>query len=120
MNDDGVDNFINESESASFAGSAVLKGPNGESLNDEEQRMRKLEKKEMERIANRFKVITPQEFEKNLSLIEQAAGFDKNRPAADSWCGNNATGQSASAPMQGVTSENGGGENDLQTTANQT
>lgn len=118
MNDDGVDNFINESESASYLGSNT-KGPNGENLNDEEQRMRRLEKKEMERIANRFKVITPQEFERNLSLIEQAAGTDKNRPATDSWCGNNAAGQTTSAPMQGVTSENGvGGENDPQTTAN--
>ena len=40
---------------------------------DEEQRIRKLEKKEMERIAQRFKVITPAEFEKNLALVRENA-----------------------------------------------
>jgi len=88
LNDDGVDNFVNESESASLVGYSVLRGPNGEPLNEEEQRMQRLEKKELERIANRFRVITPQEFERNLSMVDQAATTDKNRPAADSWCGN--------------------------------
>ena len=36
-----------------------VKGPNGEVLVDEEQRMRRHERKELERIAKRFKVITP-------------------------------------------------------------
>lgn len=48
--------------------STVMRGPNGEPLAvDEEQRMRRLEKKELEKIARRFKVITPAEFERNLS-----------------------------------------------------
>ena len=47
--------------------STVMRGPNGEPLAvDEEQRMRRLEKKELEKIAKRFKVITPAEFERNL------------------------------------------------------
>ena len=38
LNDDGVDHFINESESQSMAGapSTVMRGPNGEPLNEEE------------------------------------------------------------------------------------
>lgn len=46
--------------------SATIHGPNGEV--DEEQRQKRIEKKELERIARRFKVITPAEFERNLSL----------------------------------------------------
>ena len=41
---------------------------------DEEQRIRKLEKKEIDRIAQRFKVITPAEFEKNLALVGEKRG----------------------------------------------
>ena len=38
LNDDGVNDFINESESQSMVGanSSLVKGPNGEPLNDEE------------------------------------------------------------------------------------
>ena len=69
VNDDGVADFINDSETQSAMGiSTVMRGPNGETIAvDEEQRMRRLEKKELEKIAKRFKVITPAEFERNLS-----------------------------------------------------
>ena len=91
LNDDGVADFINESESQSMAGGAstVMRGPNGEALNEEEQRMRRLERKELERISRRFRVITPAEFEKNMAAAgdlkgSEAAGI---RPTSDSWCG---------------------------------
>ena len=46
----------------------MQKGANGEAVLDEEQRMRRLEKKELDKIARRFRVITPAEFERNLQL----------------------------------------------------
>ena len=46
---------------------------------DEESRMRRLEKKEMERIANRFKVITPAEFERNLAKVKDNAGSSETQ-----------------------------------------
>jgi len=50
--------------------------------------MQRLERKEMERIAKRFRVITPAEFERNLSKADEAAGPDRNtRMATDSWGG---------------------------------
>lgn len=118
LQDDGVDQFINESESQSHMGSNI-KGPNGEVLVDEEQRMRRHERKELERIAKRFKVITPQEFELNLRMAGEAAGTV--RPQSDSWNGNNGVqnsgpnaGLSSNGTMQGVSAENGEGMmNDL-------
>jgi len=45
----------------------------------------------MDRIAKRFRVITPQEFEKNLSAINLVTRTDTtSRVGTDSWCGNNA------------------------------
>ena len=66
--------------------STVMRGPNGEPLAvDEEQRMRRLEKKELEKIARRFKVITPAEFERNLSKAQETGGAQAGRPSVDSW-----------------------------------
>lgn len=85
QNDDGVLEFVNESESQSAIGSTVQKGPNGETLNDEEQRLRRTEKKELEKMAKRFKVITPAEFERNLQLAMEVSGGEKK----DVWAGGN-------------------------------
>ena len=84
LNDDGVDQFINESESQSNIGSSVT-GPGV--VRTEEEWMRRHEKKELDKIARRFKVITPAEFERNLSMVGDVAGAD--RAVGDSWCGNN-------------------------------
>ncbi len=54
-----------------------MRGLNGEIINDDNVRQLKLEKKEIERIARRFKVITPAEFEHNMNMCNEAAG-DKN------------------------------------------
>jgi len=52
----------------------------------------------MERIAKRFRVITPQEFEKNLSALNEVAGADKtSRVISDSWSGNIAGANQANA-----------------------
>ena len=64
LNDDNVADFVIESESQSN----TTKEPG--TIIDEESRIRRLEKKEMERISRRFKVITPAEFEKNLAARE--------------------------------------------------
>ena len=83
-NDDGVTDFINESESQSALGTSMIRGPNGEV--DEDQRIRRLERKEAERIARRFKVITPAEFEKNMEAAGELRANDMScRPATDSW-----------------------------------
>ena len=56
--------------------STVMRGPNGETIAiDEEQRLRRLEKKELEKIARRFKVITPAEFERNLKKAQESGGI---------------------------------------------
>ena len=71
-------------------GGSALRNSTGDLIQDEEQRLRRLEKKEIERIARRFKVITPAEFERNMSMSGQATGIERNgRQASDSWCGNN-------------------------------
>ena len=59
------------------------------SINNEEQRLQRLERKEMERIAKRFRVITPQEFEKNLNNANEANGTEKTSRAPDSWSNTN-------------------------------
>lgn len=85
-NEDGIEGFLPESESQSLAPSSALpKGPNGEI--DEEQRQKRLERKELDRIARRFRVITPAEFEKNLSMVSQGDALGVRQ--ADSWCGLN-------------------------------
>ena len=71
LNDDGVADFVIESESQSVTNTM---GQLSGAVVDEEQRMRRLEKKEMERIANRFKVITPAEFERNLGQAKENGG----------------------------------------------
>ena len=57
----------------------MQKGANGEAVLDEEQRMRRLEKKELDKIAKRFRVITPAEFERNLQLQREISGGDEAR-----------------------------------------
>ena len=57
----------------------MQKGANGEAVIDEEQRMRRLEKKELDKIAKRFRVITPAEFERNLQLQREISGGDEAR-----------------------------------------
>ena len=57
----------------------MQKGANGEAVLDEEQRMRRLEKKELDKIARRFRVITPAEFERNLQLQREISGGDEAR-----------------------------------------
>lgn len=42
-------------------------------MSDEESRMRRIEKKEFDKIARRFKVITPAEFEQNLAMANEVA-----------------------------------------------
>lgn len=52
--------------------------------------MRRLEKKEMERIARRFKVITPAEFDQNLATVREnfgQGGDKKNDPSASNGDG---------------------------------
>ena len=41
--------------------------------------MRRLEKKELDKIAKRFRVITPAEFERNLQLQREISGGDEAR-----------------------------------------
>ena len=77
LNDDGVADFIPESESQSIMASSTVRGLNGEIINDENAKQLKLEKKEIERIAKRFKVITPAEFEHNMNMCSEASG-EKN------------------------------------------
>ena len=72
LNDDGVADFIPESESQSIMASSAVRGLNGENA-----KQLKLEKKEIERIAKRFKVITPAEFEHNMNMCSEASG-EKN------------------------------------------
>ena len=57
----------------------MQKGANGEAVLDEEQRMRRLEKKELDKIARRFRVIAPAEFERNLQLQREISGGDEAR-----------------------------------------
>ena len=57
LHEDGVDNFVNESDSHSMAGTHT------NMIMDEDQRIQRREQKEMERMAKRFRVITPTEFE---------------------------------------------------------
>ena len=50
--------------------------------------MQRREQKEMERMAKRFRVITPAEFEQNLKAADESAGADRNtRMVSDSWQG---------------------------------
>ena len=49
--------------------------------------MRRLERKELERIARRFRVITPAEFEKNMAAAGELNGAEGCRPNTDSWAG---------------------------------
>ena len=57
--------------------------PQTNAVVDEEQRQRKLEKKEVERIAKRFKVITPAEFERNLAISDEKATKENRHESGD-------------------------------------
>ena len=91
-NDDGVDEFINESESQTQINASAMRdsinGSTGQAAIDEDQRIRRLEKKEIERIARRFKVITPAEFEHNLSMANESQIDKKSNRPDDSWMPN--------------------------------
>ena len=79
LHEDGVDHFVNEADSNSMTGTATM-------MMDEDQRVQRREAKEMERMAKRFRVITPAEFEQNLKVIEESAGTERNtRNPTDSW-----------------------------------
>ena len=79
VNDDGVADFMPESESQSMSAARDSKG---QPVLDDEQRQQRHERKELEKMSMRFKVITPAEFERTLSLQENG-----ERPISDSWAG---------------------------------
>lgn len=98
-NDDEVGEFITENDPHSLLNSSIVRdsvnGSGGKLAGtiDDEQRVRRLEKKERERIERRFRVVTPAEFESNLSMNNEASGqIDKKQVARpeDSWMPNHA------------------------------
>lgn len=80
---------------------------------NEEQRIQRLERKEMERIAKRFRVITPQEFERSMHAMNEVKANKTGRIDVESWgiSGSNGVPGANNVPntMQGVTNDNGEG-----------
>jgi len=93
-------NFM--SESASVAPDSALQSKN---LNQEEieyRKAKKLEKKEHDRIARRFKVLTADDFDRYFNESEQQSKDGQNAAAGQAANQNGATSQSGSQPKQDV------------------